>query len=75
MAREPCIACGYETMVGSPYYPGRCHVVRPDGTPVYLCKECAELCRTGQLAGLDEADLLQFREKLPATGILAPAGR
>ena len=72
---EPCLACGYETAQGSPYYPGRTHTLRPDGTPIFLCGECCDLVRTGQLVGLDEHDLLRLRDAMPATGILAPAGR
>ena len=75
MTSEPCLACGYETAIGTPFYPGRMHVLRPDGTPIYLCSECSGLVRTGQLLGLEESDLLRLRESLPPSGVLATVGR
>lgn len=40
MAKEPCVVCGEETRIGSPYFSSRRQTVAKDGAAVFLCSDC-----------------------------------
>ena len=41
-AREPCLACGEETSVGSVFYSDRRVVDASDGSRTFVCSSCAQ---------------------------------
>ncbi len=39
-AAEPCVACGEDTAIGSPFFSDRTVVDRPDGYRLFICSLC-----------------------------------
>ncbi len=73
---EPCISCGDDTAVGSPFYFDR-RVLDPDGpNRSYMCSSCVERIMTGRRRHppMSEKERLELENAAAAFGGFAPGG-
>ena len=73
--KDPCIACGEETAVGSPLYPSRKMLDGPDRRPVFLCDDCRVRLAPREVSELSQAEQERLREGGTLFGIrFGPTG-
>jgi hypothetical protein len=69
MVKEPCVVCGEETGIGSPYYSSRRAVVSK-GAEAFLCSDCEARSHPGRRHELTD----EQRRKLDESALMFGLG-
>jgi uncharacterized protein YlaI len=68
MAKEPCIVCGEETGIGSPYFSSR-QLVHKGAAPVFLCSDCEARSHPARRHELSDDERRRLEEHSSLFGI------
>jgi NMD protein affecting ribosome stability and mRNA decay len=69
MAKEPCVVCGDETMIGSPYFSSRRQVAGPGAAAAFLCSDCEARSHPSRRHELSDEERRRLNEHALMFGI------